>query len=381
MDTSTAITMKVNAANLLKAIAPLSSLVAGKPIVPILKNFLFDITPQTLTITGSDLYTSITTQIPITASAKAKIAVPGTILIETLRNIPDQPLDITLNKQSYSITLHTNNGQYQIACENHVDFPQVPITNDTSTLKIQGKTLKKAFKQTGFATGKDEMFPRLNGVNMTLTPQNITFAATDGHRLVRYNIEQSNLTLHKTHTLTVPNASIQILLQIIPDSDDVVHFTFQEKHFFLKTPQHHIVVTIIDEEFPDYESIIPEQTQTKTILETKALQKAIRLIDYYASELTHEIAIEINQKELCIQAENLEFSNRGEMRLACNHQGEGIKLHLHASLFAEMIKNIPHESIILHLQDSEKAIVITPEKNEGSEELLMLIMPISSQQA
>ena len=381
MNKETLVHLNISSAVLLQAIAPLSSIVSGRQMVSMLNNLLFSIKEKSVIITASDLYTSVTKQVTAQASGDAKIAVPGPILIETLRNLPDQPLRITINRKNYSMTIHAKNGTYQIACENHVDFPKVPITENVSNIQVPVATLKKALKQTAFAAGKDEMYPNIGGVNIAIHKDSIVFAATDGHRLSRYILRQSIDGITGSVDFTIPTPSIQMLLQLLTEAEGKINVVVDKKHLFLILDNQCIVVTVLDEPFPDYENIIPDETPHKASIQTQPIQKALRLIDYYTSQATHEICLTISEKEINIEAENLEFANRGEMRIPCTYKGETMKIRLHARLFAEIIKNILHDVVIIHFQSPKKPIVVTPEVSPKDEDLLTLMMPIAPKEA
>ena len=149
---------EISSRELFKTVAALGSLVpTSNPAVPILSNFLLEIGDDTLFISASDLYTSVVAQLPIRSSHKVKVAVPASLLIETLRNVPDQMIKIQINPSNYSMVITTKDGRYQIAGENHIDFPKISkihredaLANNTPTFSVPVNTFKQAIKKTIF---------------------------------------------------------------------------------------------------------------------------------------------------------------------------------------------------------------------------------------
>src|SRR4051794_40594695 len=108
----------INSSVLAKQLTAINGVIVSNPVVPILENFLFDIKDGKLTITASDLQTSIITELAIEAPDEAKIAVPARILLETLKNLPEQPISFAIDEGAYSVMLSSANGQYNLAGEN-----------------------------------------------------------------------------------------------------------------------------------------------------------------------------------------------------------------------------------------------------------------------
>ena len=117
----------VSSSALLKQLHSINGVVTNNPVVPILENFLFEIEPGKLTITASDLETSMITELPIEAHEAGRIAAPARILLDTLKNLPDQPVTFTLDEETYTIEISSANGRYKLAGENAADFPRVPV--------------------------------------------------------------------------------------------------------------------------------------------------------------------------------------------------------------------------------------------------------------
>ena len=145
----------VNSSYLLKQLTNINGVITSNPVVPILENFLFEIDKANLTVTASDLQTSMITEITIESKEKGSIAVPARILLDTLKNLPDQPVTFSIDQTSYSIEISSDNGRYKLAGENATDFPKVPSVSNDFSASVSSDVLAKAINNSIFATSSD----------------------------------------------------------------------------------------------------------------------------------------------------------------------------------------------------------------------------------
>jgi len=184
----------VSSTSLLRHLQSISGVLATSNTLPILDNFLFEITDGNLLISASDLETTMRTNLEVEANESGKIAIPAKILIEVLKNLPDQPCTFSVNMNNFSIEIAYDNGKSKMNGFNGDDYPKTPKINSNNSLKIAGEIISKAINKTIFATGNDELRPVMNGVFCQFTPEEITFVATDAHKLVRYKRTDSQAT-------------------------------------------------------------------------------------------------------------------------------------------------------------------------------------------
>src|SRR6187551_1831656 len=126
----------VNSSYLLKQLSNINGVITTNPVVPILENFLFEIDKTNLTVTASDLQTSMITEINIESKQKGSIAVPARILLDTLKNLPEQPVTFTIDEDTYSIKISSDNGEYKLSGENSTDFPKVPAVKNGYSINM-----------------------------------------------------------------------------------------------------------------------------------------------------------------------------------------------------------------------------------------------------
>jgi DNA polymerase-3 subunit beta len=364
----------VNSAYLLKQLSNINGVITTNPVVPILENFLFELEKGSLTVTASDLQTSIITEIQVESKEKGSIAVPARILLDTLKNLPEQPVTFSIDESTYSVEIISDNGRYKLSGENATDFPKVPSVSNDFSAEISTEVLSRAINNTIFATSNDELRPAMTGVYVNLGEKNTTFVATDGHRLVRYR--RTDVKSDNGNAIIVPRKALNLLKATLPSENSEVSVNFNLSNAFFKFGNIKMICRLIDERFPDYDNVIPSGNNIKMGIERNDLLGALKRISIYANKTTHQVRLKITGSELQISAEDLDFSNEANERLSCEHEGEDIEIGFNAKFLIEMLTNLDSDKINLTMSAPNKAGVILPAEKDKSEDILMLVMPV-----
>ncbi|WP_209331545.1 DNA polymerase III subunit beta [Lunatimonas salinarum] len=364
----------VSSSSLLKQLSSINGVVTTNPVVPILENFLFEIKDSKLTVTASDLQTSMITDIEVEAKEDGNIAVPAKILIETLKNLPEQPVTFSIDKETYSIEISSDNGRYKLAGENATDFPKIPVVSNATTVDMSTEVLSSAINNTIFATSGDELRPAMTGVYVNLSDTNTTFVATDGHRLIRYR--RVDIVSSEGASIIIPRKALNLLKATLPSDNVPVSVEFNSSNAYFKFNNIKMICRLIDERFPDYENVIPLDNNNDMTIDRLEFLGSLRRISIYANKTTHQVRLKLTGSELQISAEDLDFSNEANERLSCVHEGEDIEIGFNAKFLVEMLNNINSREITLKFSAPNRAGLITPSDMKDNEDILMLVMPV-----
>lgn len=379
----------VSSSVLLKNLQHINGVVATNPIVPILENFLFriDVGPDssggTLTVTASDLQTTMTTQIPVEASESGAIAIPAKLLLDTLRGLPEQPITINIDAETFGTEILTDNGRYKLSGENPIDFPKLPTVSKTLSVDMTSDVLLGAINNTVFATSTDDLRPAMTGVYLQLNEDNATFVATDGHRLIRYrrtDLGSGSSSGSASTSLIIPRKALQLLKASLPEDVPVVAEFSQANASFTFGPTQ-LICRLIDERFPDYENAIPTNNPNVMTIGRTDLLNSLKRIMIYANRTTHQIRLSLKTGEsgrpsLTISAEDLDYSNEANEKLLCDYDGESMEIGFNAKLMAEVLSNLSAKMITLEMSAPNRAGLLIPADKEEYEDILMLIMPV-----
>jgi len=364
----------VSSAALLKQLSGINGVITTNPVVPILENFLFEINEGKLTVTASDLQTSMITEMEVESKENGSIAVPARILLDTLKNLPEQPVTFSIDEETYSIEISSDNGRYKLAGENATDFPKVPAVSNDFSVEMSTEVLSSAINNTIFATSSDELRPAMTGVYLNLTDSSTTFVATDGHRLVRYR--RVDVASDNGTTIIIPRKALNLLKSTLPSENTSVSVEFSVSNAFFKFGNVRMICRLIDERYPDYDNVIPSDNNNIMTIDRMEFLSSLRRIAIYANKTTHQVRLKIAGSELQISAEDLDFANEANERLSCEHNGGDIEIGFNAKFLVEMLNNLDSDQVEMHLSEPNRAGLLIPKDKNDSEDILMLVMPV-----
>ncbi|MCU0448576.1 MAG: DNA polymerase III subunit beta [Bernardetiaceae bacterium] len=367
----------ISSSALLKQLAALNGVIASNPVVPILENFLFDVKNNTLTLSASDLQTSMTAEMKVDAEEDGSIAIPAKMLIETLRNLPEQPVTFRIDLNTYAIEVISENGHYKLAGENATDFPRVPELKNAEAIEISAEVLASAIAYTLFATSTDEMKPAMNGVFVNLREGDATFVSTDSHRLVRYR--RTDVRSDKEIAIIVPRKALTLLKNSLPtDTSSSVRMQFNKANAFFSYANITMVCRLIDERFPDYEYVIPQNNDKVLEIDRADFLSSLRRIAIYANKSTNQVRLKLAKAgELLVSAEDIDFSNEADEKLACDFQADDdMEIGFNAKFLIDGLNNLAASKVVFKLSEPNRAGLLTPAESEQNEDVLMLIMPV-----
>ncbi|MFC3197253.1 DNA polymerase III subunit beta [Parapedobacter deserti] len=364
----------VSTSILLKQLQAVSGASSSSTVLPILENFLFEIKNNILTISATDLQTSMVTSLPIEAKEEGRVAMPSKILIETLKTLPDQPVAFSVDIQTMAIEISAGDGKYKLSGENADDFPKIPVVDNASSVTVPASVLAEAINKTIFAVSNDELRPAMSGVLVQLAEQSVTFVATDAHKLVRYR--RNDIGSPKPASLILPKKALSLLKSSLPAEDASVSMEYNSTNAFFKFASIHLICRLIDERYPDYEAVIPKVNPNKLTLDRQTFLNSLRRVVIFANKTTHQVRLKISGSELNISAEDLDFSNEAHERLSCQFEGDDMEIGFNAKFLVEMLTNLDSEEVVIEMSTPNRAGLLLPATPEKSEDILMLVMPV-----
>jgi len=364
----------VSTSVLLKQLQSVNGASSSSTVLPILENFLFEIKDNTLTISATDLQTSMVTFMQVESKEEGRIAIPAKILLDTLKTLPDQPIAFTVDQETSAIEISAGDGKYKLSGENAADFPKIPVVENAASVTISAAVLAESINKTIFAVSNDELRPAMTGVYCHLTPQSTTFVGTDAHKLVRYR--RMDVRSEVEASLILPKKALSLLKTSLPSDDVAVSIEYNTTSAFFKFGNIHLICRLIDERYPDYEAVIPSSNPNKLSIDRVLFLNSLRRVVIYANKTTHQVRLKIVGSELHISSEDLDFSNEAHERLGCQFEGEDMEIGFNAKFLIEMLNNLDCEEVQLEMSSSNRAGLLTPLVSDDNEDVLMLVMPV-----
>ena len=248
---------------LLKQLQQINGVINANTVLPILEDFLFEINKNKLTVVATDLETVMKIHMEIEAKDSGRVCIPARILMDTLKNLPDQPLTFNIDK-NFGIEITSDNGKYKVMGENPDNFPKEPVADDTTSFTTTSASLVTAINKTLFAVSNDDLRPAMTGVYFELDKKGLTFVATDAHRLVRY--KRTDVSCPKNENFIVPKKPLNLLKAALPVNDDEIKLSYNSNHLFVEHGSTELVCRLIDARFPEYKVVIPSDNPYSMIV-------------------------------------------------------------------------------------------------------------------
>lgn len=365
----------VSSSTLLKQLQMLNGVLNSSNTLPILDNFLFEINKNSLTVSASDLETTMTTSLHIESKDEGNVAVPARLLIDTLKTFPEQPLTFSIDKKRFSVEISSDYGKYKITGQNGDEFPKAPALENATSIEIEAGVLGRAITKTLFAAGNDELRPVMSGVFVQFSPENTTFVATDAHKLVRYR--RSDIKASNAASFILPKKPLNLLKNVLGAVDGNVKIEYNPTNARFAFGSTTLVCRLIDGKYPNYEAVIPKNNPNKLTIDSAALLGSIRRVSIFANKTTHQVRLKMAGSELNISAEDLDFSNEANERLTCQYSGEDMEIGFNSKFLADMLTNLDSEEAIIEMSAPNRAGILLPAvKDTEAEDTLMLVMPV-----
>jgi DNA polymerase-3 subunit beta len=363
----------VSSSALLKQLQHISGVINANTVLPILEDFLFEVEKNKLSVVATDLETVMRIQMDIEAKDSGKVCIPAKILLDSLKNIPDQPLTFNIDK-NFGIELTSDNGKYKVMGENPDNFPKEPSADDTTSFKATSSALITAINKTLFAVSNDDLRPAMTGVFFELDKKGMQCVATDAHRLVKY--KRTDVSCPKNDNFIVPKKPLTLLKSALPANDDEISISYNSNHFFVKHGTTQMSCRLIDARFPDYKVVIPSDNPYKLVVNKNDFQGALRRVAIFSNKSTNQVVLSIAGSELELTAQDVDFSFEGDERMKCRYDGEDLAIAFNAKFLIEMLSAADSDDIKMELSTPTKAGIIKPTEQEDDEELMMLVMPL-----
>ncbi len=368
----------ISSTELLSHLQAISRVISNKNTLPILDNLLFQLSDNELKITASDLETTLITTITLeNVTDEGSIAIPARILTDILKEFPDQPLTFDINTESFGVVITTENGKYNVVGQNGEDFPQLPLIKDDQKTSIQltVDVLLSGITKTLFATADDELRPVMNGIYIELFPDNMTFVASDAHKLVRYR--RTDVKADQESTFILPKKPASLLKAILPREENDVMLEFDDKNAFFTLSNYKLVSRLVEGNYPSYNSVIPTNNPNKLTIDRLEMYNALKRVALFSNQASNLVKLDLKGNQLNVSAQDIDFSISANERLNCQYEGDDMEIGFKSSFLIEILSNIASTDVLVELSDPSRAGILFPaEKENDDEDVLMLLMPM-----
>lgn len=360
-------TFTTNQKHLSSALQQLQRVVASKTNMPILQDIVFNAHDNELRLVASDLEHEASIYIGAEVSQSGCVCIDARRITELVKRLQG---DITFSVADGKVTLKTETGKYSLACESADEFPKGGVTGDVTEFDLPTDVLLDGISRSLFATANDELRHVMNGICFDITQDAIVFAASDGHKLVRYTkpmqtgIEQRVLVGTKSASL-IRNLFAKSANVHIAVGTNSAQFTADGVQLWFR---------LIEGRYPNYNAVIPQTAEHEAIVSRLGLMQSLDRVSLMANSSSNLIRLQFSNGTLKVCAEDYDFSTEATESMPCECDFD-LEIGFKGNTLQDMLSNIDTEKVRVKMTDASRAGVFEPlEQADG--EFTGLIMPM-----
>lgn len=354
----------------------LSKVINSKNSLPILDCFLFDIRNKILNITASDSENVMRTSVGLDeCDGDCRFAVPNRTILDSVKELPEQPLTFDVDLSKMAIQIHYQNGVYNFIAQNGDEYPITQDIQDGATvISMKSSILNDNINRSIFATAQDELRPVMNGIFFDLTEDGLAIVASDGHKLVK----NKNLSVKSDApaSFILPKKPAILLRNVLGKSDGDTVIKFNGRNAEIQYEGGSLSCRLIEGRYPNYNSVIPQNNPNQLTVDRKGLLSALRRVIPFASESSQLVRFHLEAGKLELSSEDIDFATSAKESIVCDYSGQNMNIGFKGSSLTEILSNLDSDDVTIQLADPSRAGIIIPAEPTEDEDVLMLIMPM-----
>lgn len=359
-------------------VSAVSKVINSKNALTILNNFLFRFEGNTLTITASDMEHTLTARVLVTdPEGSGLFCIDARRMVELLGAIPEQPIRFDIDDSNLAVKITYPGGEYNLIAINGIEYPQ-PKKEDEGGEPMEfnapGEQIIKGIDNTLFAVSGDELRPQMMGILWDITPEAITFVATDTRKLVRYRNSMSAPGVEGKFILPVKPATI---IKNVFGKDAEVKIKVEAKSATFESDDYTFNCRFIKGNFPDYNRVIPQNNPSHMTIDRSTFVNAVRRVGIFVSAGNGLVKFKLGDDKVVLKSQDNTVCSMAFEELPCQYEGNAMVIGLSAPYLVEICTTISTTDIIMKLSDPGRPVVIVPDENEADSDLLMLLTPMN----
>ncbi|MCK6604782.1 MAG: DNA polymerase III subunit beta [Ignavibacteriaceae bacterium] len=366
----------INSKEFDKVLSKVALAIPARTVLPVLYNVLIDIKDNVLSITASDNENTIKAVFPVNSESDMSLLLPGKLLTELVRNLPDSAL--TFEKVDDSLLKITSeNGEYDLNYLPASEYPQVPEFSDfadADKITLSPANLKRIIHLTTFAASKDPVKLSLTGVLFDMTTEGTNFVATDGHKLVQ--LFSPVLVPEKSGDMIIPEKTLNLLAKIM-DLGDVEIFHIGKDKVLFRMENIQLISRLIKQNYPDYRNVIPAENNNIATLSKDNLLSTVKRVSVVSSQsMVDQVKFVFTRDNLEITVQDISSGSKATENMMIDYVGQDLTIGFKSSHLIDILSHMEGDKITVHMDTPTRAVLIKPVELKEGETLLMLSMPI-----
>ncbi|KGX86979.1 DNA polymerase III subunit beta [Pontibacillus marinus] len=368
---------------LMDSVQDVMKAISSRTTIPILTGMKIEATTEGVKLTGSDSDISIESFIPREDDGIVYVEniEPGSIVLQAkyfpdiVRKLPQQTVEIEVDDH-LNVSIRSGSAEFHLNGQDAEEYPHLPQLSTEQSFEVPIDLLKDLIRQTVFAVSTSETRPILTGVNMKVEDENLSFVATDSHRLASRDIplkeQAQNLSFNN---VVIPGKSLTELNKILGDSQESIVISVTENQILFRTKNLYFLSRLLDGNYPETSRLIPDQTKTLVTIDTKELLQSIDRAALLAKENRNSV-VKLTTKEnnqIEITSNSPEIGKVVEEVHAEVVEGEDLKISFSAKYMMDSLKIMDTDKVHIQFTGAMRPFLIRPNEDE---QILQLILPV-----
>lgn len=353
-----------------------NKVINSKNALSILDNFLFELNDGRLRITGSDQENIVSSCVEVMdPEGEGAIAVPAKTLLEITKEVSNQPITFELNETTNEIVVSFLTGHFNFMGINADEYPKgEKMDDDAVVLDLPGGVVKKGIEKTLYAVSLEPIRPMMTGIFWDIHEGDITFVASDTHKLVRYINYEVSPEVKKSFIMPAKPASI---LKGILDKDvESVKLTIGQKGARFEFGDYTLTCRFIKGNYPNYNRVIPSTNPFTLQVDRDTFLNAMRRVAIFASKASNLVKFDINGSIMKLSAQDLDYGTSAEERVMCEYEGNPMTIGFNAVYTVEILSNLGGDTVVVRMSDPARPGVFEPLEQEPNENIVTIQMPL-----
>jgi len=349
-------------ADLLRELGLGQRLVERKNTIPILSNILIETDDDGLTLPATDLEVGLRSHCPAKVEQPGSVTVSAKKLFEIVRALPDEDVRIA-SSDSLGITITAGRAKFKLVGLDSKDFPNLPECSFESAWKTSTGLLRRLLGKVLFAVSSDESRFPLSGVLLLGSAKSLSLVATDGHRLSVAEASEGLQGLTGEARLLIPKKALVEVKQIADLGDESIECEVKENHVYFRIGRRTLVARMIEDQFPQYEKVIPQNNDKCVLVSRIELDGAARRAALLSNEKGRAVKFAFESGALTLSASNPDM---GEVReqIPIDYDAEEFDIAFNAQYLLDFLAVTQTEQVELHLKDGSTQTLVKPAAGE-----------------
>ncbi|GAA0334581.1 DNA polymerase III subunit beta [Bacillus carboniphilus] len=366
---------------LVESLQDVMKAVSSRTTIPILTGVKLLVNDEGVTLTGSDSDISIETIIPTVEDDKvlAEVEKTGSIVLQArffndiIRKLPEDTVMIEV-RENLQTFIKSGNAEFSINGLDADEYPRLPQIEEEEVFTLPIDLLKTMIRQTVFAVSTSETRPILTGVHWKIENNELTFVATDSHRLAWRKAPLDNNHSH-THNVVVPGKSLNELNKILDDSQEPIEMVLTQNQILFRTENLSFYSRLLEGNYPDTSRLIPAESKTEVVMNAKEFLQAIDRASLLAREGRNNVVkfSTIEEEAVEISSDSPEIGRVVEKVQTQSITGEELKISFSGKYLMDALKAIDSTDIRISFTGAMRPFVIRSLDNDF---ILQLILPV-----